>query len=99
MEGFNMKIGTLIHKTLVVTALLATLLSLTSCGKKSNSRVSTNEKGEILEISVTVQSETGEYDPAGAAAYVYFSHQSFALSPLIAYTKDGLFTPATAEKW
>ena len=74
-----MKIGTLIHKTLVVTALLATLLSLTSCGKKSNSRVSTNEKGEILEISVTVQSETGEYDPAGAAAYVYFSHQSFAL--------------------
>ncbi|MCQ2584806.1 MAG: peptide ABC transporter substrate-binding protein [Treponema sp.] len=74
---------------------------LTSCGgeKKSKSRVKTNEKGEIIEIAVANQSETGEYDPAGAAAYVYFSHQSYALDPLITYTKDGLYTPATAESW
>lgn len=70
-----------------------------SCGNKSSSKVKTNEKGEILEIVVANQSETGEYDPAGAAAYVYFSHQSYTLDPLVTYTPDGLFTAATAEKW
>lgn len=74
------------------------LFAFTACGG-SKSKVKTNEKGEILEISISNQSETGEYDPAGAAAYVYFSHQSFSLSPLVSYTKDGAFIPATAESW
>lgn len=78
----------------------ALFTTFTSCGeKKSTSRVKTNDKGEILEISVANQSETGEYDPAGAAAYIYFSHQTYALDPLVTYTKDGLYAPATAEKW
>ena len=95
-----MKIRTLISKTILASAFsLALIATLCSCGKKSTSRVKTNDKGEIEEISVVVQSETGEYDPAGAAAYVYFSHQSYTLSPLVAYTEDGKFTPTTAEKW
>ena len=72
---------------------------LISCGSKSTSRVKTNAKGEIEEIVVANQSETGEYDPAGAAAYVYFSHQTYTLDPLVTYTPDGLFKAATAEKW
>ncbi len=72
---------------------------LISCGSKSTSRVKTNAKGEIEEIVVANQSETGEYDPAGAAAFVYFSHQTYALDPLVTYTPDGLFKAATAEKW
>src|SRR5574344_1444300 len=95
-----MKIRTLILKTILASAFsLALIVNLSSCGKKSISRVKPNDKGEIEEISVVVQSETGEYDPAGAAAYVYFSHQSFSLSPLVSYTKDGAFIPATAESW
>ena len=70
-----------------------------SCGGKSSSRVKTNAKGEIEEIVVANQSETGEYDPAGAAAYVYFSHQTYTLDPLVTYTPDGLFKAATADKW
>ena len=70
-----------------------------SCGGKTSSRVKTNEKGEIEEIVVANQSETGEYDPAGAAAFVYFSHQTYTLDPLVTYTPDGLFKAATAEKW
>ena len=78
----------------------ALFTTFTSCGEmKSTSRVKTNDKGEILEISVANQSETGEYDPAGAAAYIYFSHQTFSLDPLVTYTKEGLYAPATAEKW
>ena len=56
---------------------------LISCGSKSTSRVKTNAKGEIEEIVVANQSETGEYDPAGAAAYVYFSHQTYTLDSLV----------------
>ena len=86
-------------KTLCAALAVAGIAALSSCGSKSASRVKTNEKGEILEISTQNQSETGEYDPAGAAAYVYFSHQTFALDPLVTYTKEGQFTAATAEKW
>ena len=77
----------------------AMMFGLLSCGGKSSSRVKTNEKGEILEVVVANQSETGEYDPAGAAAFVYFSHQTYTLDPLVTYTPDGLFKAATAEKW
>ena len=37
----------------------AMMFGLLSCGGKSSSRVKTNEKGEILEIVVANQSETG----------------------------------------
>lgn len=77
----------------------AMITAFTSCGNKSNGRVQTNENGEILEIATNNQSETGEYDPAGAAAYVYFSHQTYALDPLVTYTPEGLFKGATADKW
>lgn len=72
---------------------------LISCGSKNTSRVKTNEKGEILEIVVANQPEIGEYDPAGASAVSYFSHQTYTLDPLVTYTADGLFKAATAEKW
>lgn len=95
-----MKITNNVTKTLVAAILsTAMITAFTSCGNKSNSRVSTNEAGEILEISTNNQSETGEYDPAGAAAYVYFSHQTYALDPLVTYTPEGLFKGATADKW
>lgn len=95
-----MKIVNNFMKMLTIAGCSSLLLAgLMSCGKSKSSRIQTNENGEILEISVANQSETGEYDPAGAAAYVYFSHQTFALDPLITYTKDGLFTAATADKW
>ena len=86
-------------KTLCAALAVAGIAAFSSCGSKQASRVKTNEKGEILEISTQNQSETGEYDPAGAAAYVYFSHQTYALDPLVTYTKEGQFTAATAEKW
>lgn len=81
------------------TALIAaSLVSFISCGEKA-SRIKTNEAGEILEVSVANQTETGEYDPSGATAYIYFSHQSYALDPLITYTKTGQYTAATADSW
>ena len=89
-------------KTLTAALFSAALVaSLASCGGDSKSKlpVKVNEQGEILELSTNNQSETGEYDPAGAAAYVYFSHQSYTLDPLVTYTPDGIFKPATAEKW
>lgn len=89
-------------KTLTAALFSAALVaSLASCGGDSKSKlpVKVNEQGEILELSTNNQSETGEYDPAGAAAYVYFSHQSYTLDPLVTYTSDGIFKPATAEKW
>ena len=86
-------------KTLCAALAVAGIAAFSSCTSKSSFRVKTNENGEILEISTANQSETGEYDPAGAAAYVYFSHQTFALDPLVTYTKDGKFKAATAEKW
>ena len=89
-------------KTLTAALFSAALVaSLASCGGDSKSKlpVKVNEQGEILELSTNNQSETGEYDPAGAAAFVYFSHQSYTLDPLVTYTSDGIFKPATAEKW
>ena len=79
---------------------VALIATFASCGgSKSKSPVKVNEQGEILELSTNNQSETGEYDPAGAAAYVYFSHQTYTLDPLVTYTPDGIFKAATAEKW
>lgn len=86
-------------KTARAFLVLSGISLLASCTDKNASRIKTNEKGEILEISTAVQSETGEYDPAGATAFVWFSHQTYALDPLVTYTKEGLFSPATAEKW
>ncbi|MCR4579430.1 MAG: peptide ABC transporter substrate-binding protein [Treponema sp.] len=88
------------RQTWIAALLGAAMISgFTACGDKASSKVKTNEKGEILEVVVANQSETGEYDPAGAAAYVYFSHQTYALDPLVTYTPEGLFKSATAEKW
>lgn len=86
-------------KTACVFLALAGISFLSSCGSKNSSRIKTNEKGEILEISTANQSETGEYDPAGATAFVWFSHRAYSLDPLVTYTKEGLFKAATAEKW
>ncbi|MBQ0051699.1 MAG: peptide ABC transporter substrate-binding protein [Treponema sp.] len=94
-----MKIVKVVSKVLAASLFTAAIVvGFSSCGEKK-SRVKTNEKGEILELCINNQSETGEYDPAGAAAFVYFSHQTYALDPLVDYTKDGLYTPATAESW
>ncbi len=93
-----MKINKNIMTALKVAVLFSAAVSLASCGNKGG-RVKTNEKGEILQISTVVQSETGEYDPAGATAYVYFSHQTYTLDPLVGYTREGKYKAATAESW
>ena len=98
-ENVRCRVKNLQHGLYASFLILIFGMVICSCGNKSKSRVKTNEKGEILEICTSNQSETGEYDPAGAAAYVYFSHQTFALDPLVTYTQEGLFKPATAEKW
>ena len=77
---------------------LALMTGLTACGEKK-SRIKTNEKGEILEITTPNNPENGEYDPAGAAAYVYFTYQQYCLEGLIQYDKDGKILPATAKSW
>ena len=62
----------------IMAALLTAAMvigSLTGCGGV-NSATSTNDKGEIAELINAVQPESGEYDPAGAAAYEYFSVQT-----------------------
>lgn len=62
----------------IMAALLTAAMvigSLTGCGG-GNSATSTNDKGEIAELINAVQPESGEYDPAGAAAYEYFSVQT-----------------------
>ncbi len=96
-----MKVVSRITKTLGAALLSAAVITVfAGCGdKKSKLPVNVNENGEILEISTNTQSETGEYDPAGAASYCYFSYQSYSLDPLVTYTPDGIFKPATAEKW
>lgn len=64
----------------MVAALLSTVVAiggLTGCGGGgSSSTIQTNDKGEITELVEAVQPESGEYDPAGAAAYEYFSVQT-----------------------
>lgn len=64
----------------MVAVLLSTVVAiggLTGCGGGgSSSTVQTNDKGEITELVDAVQPESGEYDPAGAAAYEYFSVQT-----------------------
>lgn len=62
----------------IMAALLTAAMvigSLTGCGG-GNSATSTNDKGEIAELINAVQPESGEYDPAGAAAYEYFNVQT-----------------------
>lgn len=74
------------------------MTSLTACGKGSQ-RVSLDENGNIKNITEINSPESGEYDPAGAAAYVYFSFQSYCLEGLIGYDESGMIVPAAAESW
>ena len=80
----------------VVTLILAAVLS--ACGGTKHT-VKTNDKGQIIELKLANQPESGEYDPAGAAGYVYFSYQTYSLEGLIKYDINGSFVPGTAESW
>ncbi len=95
MKFTKKRIATVIGCAVCTLALIA---GFTSCGEKK-SRIKTNEKGEILEITTPNNPENGEYDPAGAAAYVYFTYQQYCLEGLIQYDKDGKILPATAKSW
>ena len=75
----------------IMAALLTAAMvigSLTGCGG-GNSATSTNDKGEIAELINAVQPESGEYDPAGAAAYEYFSVQTNCYEGFVSYDKEG----------
>lgn len=95
MKFTKKRIVTVIGSAVCALALMA---GFTACGEKK-SRIKTNEKGEILEITTPNNPENGEYDPAGAAAYVYFTYQQYCLEGLIQYDKDGKILPATAKSW
>ena len=74
----------------IMAALLTAAMvigSLTGCGG-GNSATSTNDKGEIAELINAVQPESGEYDPAGAAAYEYFSVQTSCYEGFVSYDKE-----------
>ena len=45
--------------------------------------------GDAKNIICSEQPENGEYDPAGATAYVYFDYQSYCLEGLIDYDSEG----------
>ena len=85
----------------IMAALLTAAMvigSLTGCGG-GNSATSTNDKGEIAELINAVQPESGEYDPAGAAAYEYFSVQTNCYEGFVNYDKEGKIVPAAADHW
>ncbi|MDR0862338.1 MAG: peptide ABC transporter substrate-binding protein [Oscillospiraceae bacterium] len=50
-------------------------------------------------IIIAEQPENGEYDPAGATAYVYFGLQSYCLEGLVDYDPTGTTIPAAALSW
>lgn len=56
-------------------------------------------KEEIAELINAVQPESGEYDPAGAAAYEYFSVQTNCYEGFVNYDKEGKIVPAAADHW
>ena len=85
----------------IMAALLTAAMvigSLTGCGG-GNSATSTNDKGEIAELINAVQPESGEYDPAGAAAYEYFNVQTNCYEGFVNYDKEGKIVPAAADHW
>ena len=86
-------------RILGLAACTAMLLSLISCGGEKKSAVAVNEKGEILQLNTVNNPESGEYDPAGAAAFVYFSYQTYTLEGLVGYDENGAIVPAAAESW
>lgn len=84
----------------MVTGLVACGGSSSGTGSKGGeSSTTTNESGQIEEIVEANQAENGEYDPAGAAAYIYFTFQQECLEGLVSYDADGKIIPATAESW
>lgn len=86
-------------KKLTALALTAaTVFSLSACGGSDSGSGSTSKTG-ANEIICSEQPENGEYDPAGATAYVYFDYQTYCLEGLIDYSEDGKIIPAAAETW
>lgn len=87
----------------MVAVLLSTVVAiggLTGCGGGgSSSTVQTNDKGEITELVDAVQPGSGEYDPAGAAAYEYFSVQTNCYEGFVSYDEEGQIQPAAADHW
>ena len=87
----------------MVAVLLSTVVAiggLTGCGGGgSSSTIQTNDKGEITELVDAVQPESGEYDPAGAAAYEYFSVQTNCYEGFVSYDEEGQIQAAAADHW
>lgn len=94
-----MKIVKIMTKTLVTAVLTVVMVTgFSACGG-GKSTVETNKKGQILELKTVIQPENGEYDPAGAAAFDYFTYQSYSLKGFVQYSPKGSIVPATAESW
>jgi oligopeptide transport system substrate-binding protein len=87
-------------KALVITA-TAVIMTIvcTACGGNKKSTIKSDSQGRIIELRTANQPESGEYDPAGAAGYVYFTYQSYTLQGLVKYDPNGAMKPATAESW
>lgn len=92
-----MKKGRKFAAVLLATAVICG--SLTGCGGESASTTTTNESGEIQELVQAVQPESGEYDPAGAAAYEYFDVQTQCYEGFVRYDEEGAIQPAAADHW
>lgn len=92
------------RKVRKLTALLlaaATMASLSACGGGDSNGGSSESKSKTAanEIIMAEQPENGEYDPAGATAYVYFDYQTYCLEGLVRYAEDGSIIPAAASTW
>lgn len=85
-------------KLTTILLAMSCAVSMTACGG-SVERVSVDGDGNIESVTMINQAESGEYDPAGAAAYVYFSYQTYCLEGLITYDESGSIIPAAAEDW
>lgn len=88
-------------KSIAVCALAATMaIGTVGCGSGgATSTVASQENGQVERIVTAGQPESGEYDPAGAAAFVYFDYQTYCLKGLIDYDENGGYVPASAEGW
>lgn len=87
-----------LKKATAVVLSVTTIFSMAACGG-GKSTVKATDSNEIEQIVEANQPESGEYDPAGAAGYVYFTLQSYCLEGLIGYDAEGKIIPKSAESW
>lgn len=82
--------------SLVLAAVLCSVMILEGCGKKGNGG---SDENENKEITVAVNSETGGLDPAGTIALTYLSYSVTALDELLTFDEDGEIEYRAAESY